>query len=276
MNTVNGWVMLVIPAIATEDAAYQIGPGERDAYHRRAGEVLLPDREPREVLDATRVGIGSMNFAAQYQQDPVPPGGNVIQNAWLRSYESEPEKFHMIVSSWDLASTLGEDSSYSVGQLWGVSDGKFYLLDVVRDRLEAPALRHRMIETVRDWEADANLVEATELGRTLVQDIRRTTDVPLLPVRPKGDKVARLLAQSARFEAGQIYLPEHAPWLAAYMSELLAFPYGRYDDQVDATSQALNYLTAKLARTRDRPRRDLNRRDNIRVDFIGKRNEGGS
>lgn len=47
--------------------------------------------------------------------------------------------------------------------------------------------------------------------------------------------MARLLAQSARFEAGQIYRPEQAPWLDAYMNELLAFPYGRYDDEIDAT-----------------------------------------
>jgi predicted phage terminase large subunit-like protein len=56
--------------------------------------------------------------------------------------------------------------------------------------------------------------------------------------RSRFDKTARLLAQAARFEAGQVHLPREAPWLGAYLSELLAFPTGRNDDQVDATAQA--------------------------------------
>ena len=62
-----------------------------------------------------------------------------------------------------------------------------------------------------------------------------------------------MLAQSARFEAGQVYVPQDAPWLAGWMSELLAFPTGRHDDQVDSTSQALDYLSQhSFARQQDR------------------------
>jgi phage terminase large subunit-like protein len=64
-----------------------------------------------------------------------------------------------------------------------------------------------------------------------------------------------LLAQAARFEAGQVYLPREAVWLGAYLSELLAFPAGRNDDQVDATSQALKYLTARTPIIRERPQK---------------------
>ena len=71
------WNVLSIPAIATEPVSYQIGPEPGDAFNRQAGEVLHPEREPLDVLEATRRAIGSLTFAAQYQQDPVPPGGNV-------------------------------------------------------------------------------------------------------------------------------------------------------------------------------------------------------
>ena len=64
---------------------------------------------------------------------------------------------------------------------------------------------------------------------------------------PRYDKQARLLAHSARFEAGDVLLPREAPWLAPYISELLAFPHGRHDDQVDSTSQALDYLWRRLS-----------------------------
>ena len=73
----------------------------------------------------------------------------------------------------------------------------------------------------------------------------------LNPVR--FSKEARFLAQSARFEAGQVYLPRVASWLPAYESELLAFPTGRHDDQVDSTSQALHWLTARTPVRRERP-----------------------
>jgi predicted phage terminase large subunit-like protein len=75
--------------------------------------------------------------------------------------------------------------------------------------------------------------------------------------------MARLLAQAARFEAGQVYLPCEAQWLAHYLSELLAFPTGRNDDQVDSTSQALKYLTARTPVVQERPLR-LERPQRIR------------
>ena len=61
------------------------------------------------------------------------------------------------------------------------------------------------------------------------------------------EKVARLLAQAPMFEAGQVLLPREAPWLGTYLAELLAFPNGKHDDQVDSTSQALNWLSKKIA-----------------------------
>ena len=69
--------------------------------------------------------------------------------------------------------------------------------------------------------------------------------------RPRFDKQARFLAQSARFEAGQVFVPQDAPWLAGWMSELLAFPNGRHDDQVDSTSQALDLAQHSFARQQD-------------------------
>ena len=262
------WTKLIIPAIASEDADYPTGPDPHDVHHRRTGEVLLPDREPREVLEAMRVAIGSMTFAAQYQQDPVPADGNVIKRDWLCYLEELPDTFERTISSWDLASTLDERSSYSVGQHWGVLGTRYYLLDVIRRRLEAPALRQLIMDTLADWEPDANLVEETELGRSLVQDLRRTERAPLVLRRPKIDKQARLLAQSARFEARQVILPQSASWLADYTRELLAFPFGKNDDQVDATSQALDYLTAKAARAGPIVRRDITRRSIVRRDVV--------
>jgi len=266
MSERENWDCLVIPAIAPEDQTYRIGPRDDDLYRRKTGEVLLLEREPRAVLDEMRVAIGSMNFSAQYQQDPVPSGGNVIKREWLRYFATEPERFDRLVCSWDTASTVKETSSYSVGMLWGAIGTDYYLLEILRGRWETPALRRKIIECERAWKPHATLIEDTELGRSLQQDIYAGDRLHLLRRRPRYGKEARLLAQSARFEAGQVHIAENQDWTADYVSELLAFPYGRNDDQVDATSQALDYLTARAARAGPLVRRNITRRNVERRD----------
>ncbi|WP_407666747.1 phage terminase large subunit [Microvirga roseola] len=89
------------------------------------------------------------------------------------------------------------------------------------------------------------MIEDTDIGRAITQDLRRSGEWKAILRKPRFDKEARFLAQSARFESGQVHVPQDAPWLASWLEELLAFPNGRHDDQVDSTSQALDYLTAR-------------------------------
>ena len=252
------WERVIIPAIARTPERYSLGRG---AFHDRAAdEVLHAEREPREALDEMRRAMGSMHFAAQYMQDPVPPDGNLLHRAWLSYFKEEPESYEVLVATWDTASTLGETSSYSVGMLWGSVGPDYYLLDVVRGRFEMPELRRKMIACHAEWQPDTTLIEDTELGRSLQQDLRRTERWPILLRKPKYDKKARLLAQLARFENGHVHLPEEAPWLDTYVKELLAFPYGKHNDQVDATSQVLDYFTSLLPRQGPIVRRNMTRK----------------
>lgn len=261
LRTEEGWAVLSLPAIATEDHEYRLSDDPEDVYVRPAGEVLHAEREPLEILEGIRRTQGSLTFSAQYQQAPIPPGGNVIKREWIRTYDARPVRFDRVVVSWDTASTLSESSDWSVGAVWGAVGLDYYLLDVVRERLEAPELRRAIVRVHEQHRADATLIEDTELGRAIGQDLRRTGALRPIPVRPRFDKECRLQAQAARFEAGQVYLPREAPWLAAYLNELLAFPAGRHDDQVDATSQALEWLTGRSVRSRPIVRRDMVRRE---------------
>ena len=61
-------------------------------------------------------------------------------------------------------------------------------------------------------------------------------------VKPEGSKVDRMAAQSAKIEAGHVFLPRSAAWLGEFLTELLSFPNGRHDDQVDSVSQFLRWL----------------------------------
>ena len=263
------WEVVSIPAIATEDKILRLSDAPGDIYFRPAGEVLHEEREPMHVLEEIRRAQGSLNFSAQYQQAPVPPGGNVIRRDWLRYYTTQPTQFDRIIASWDTASTLSETSDWSVGTVWGAAGLDFYLLDVFRQRLESPELRRAIIDLHTRYHAAATLIEETELGRALAQDLYRTGHLRAITLHPERDKLARLLAQAARFEAGQVHVPENAPWLATYLNELLGFPNTPHDDQVDSTSQALNWLTARTPVNRPIVRQDPRRRDIVRRDIHG-------
>lgn len=241
------WEVARIPAIETADGSYRLGPLPGEVYRRHAGELIDPRREDQAVLEQLRRTLGSMNFAAQYQQDPVPPDGNAIRREWLRYYDTAP-RLDLVMVSWDTASTLGEASDYSVGTVWGLKGSEIYLLDVIRGRFEVPQLRRQIEATTQRYAAHAVLIEETDIGRAIAQEMRLTGAVRPILWQPRFDKEARLLAQAPKFEAGQVLLPRDAPWLAEYVSELLAFPNGAHDDQVDSTSQALHWLSGAIAR----------------------------
>jgi hypothetical protein len=112
------WGLAAIPAIETEPRRYRLGSDPDDVHLREIGEVIDPRREDAAVLDQLQRTLGSMGFAAQYQQDPVPPDGNAIHRDWLRYYDTAPNRFDLVMVSWDTASTLGEASDYSVGTVW--------------------------------------------------------------------------------------------------------------------------------------------------------------
>jgi len=258
------WEVVSLPAIATQDTEHRLSDYPLRVHHRRSGDLLHPAREPREVVEQIRRAQGSLTFQAQYQQEPVPPGGNVIRRDWLCFFDEQPEEFDTIIMSWDTASTLSETSDYSVGTVWGTIGLDYYLLHVERVKMEVPDLRRLIVRLSQEWGVEQTLIENTELGRAIAQDLHHTGEMRALLRRPERDKETRLLAQAARFEARQVHLPRQAPWLGEYMSELLAFPNCTHDDQVDSTSQALAYLTARQPRTREIVRRDPRRRDIIR------------
>jgi predicted phage terminase large subunit-like protein len=82
------------------------------------------------------------------------------------------------------------------------------------------------------------LVENTGAGIGLVQELQSSV-AGIIAVKPEGDKASRMAIVSAKFEAGQVLLPEQAAWLPDLEAELFVFPGGRYDDQCDSSSQAL-------------------------------------
>jgi predicted phage terminase large subunit-like protein len=239
------WAQLGLPAVAEVEQTVALGPDEN--YTRKVGEVLHEAREPKEVLDQLKVTLGSFNFSAQYQQCPIPLEGEIIHWEWFRFYDELPRRVagDRIVQSWDTASKAEEISDYSVGTTWLIQGNDYYLLDVLRKRLTYPDLKRRIIDHACRFSVNEIVIEDKGSGTALIQDLgsENITGVPYpIAFMPETDKVTRMHAQSAKIEAGHVYLPLRAEWLEDFRTELLQFPKGRYDDQVDSLSQFLNWV----------------------------------
>lgn len=81
----------------------------------------------------------------------------------------------------------------------------------------------------------------------MIQELKRDTRLPILAIKVDSDKVSRAYAVTPSIETGRVFLPESAPWLADYIDSLASFPNAAHDDDVDSTTQALNYLIGRGA-----------------------------
>jgi predicted phage terminase large subunit-like protein len=244
----SGWVHLDLPAITEE--AQSIPVGDNTFHHRAFGDVLHPEREPMEILEKIKAEMGGMAFSAQYQQRPVPTEGNLVKWDWFRTYAHPPahNADGRIVQSWDTASKAGELNDYSVCTTWLKKGRDYYLLDVLRERLEYPFLRKRVIDMKRRHGAKVVLIEDKGSGTQLIQDLKRGKDVRPIAIEADADKVTRMSNQSAKIEAGQVWLPERAAWLETFKAEMLAFPNSKFDDQVDSVSQFIWWAEDRVRR----------------------------
>jgi len=250
---------LNLPAIATRDEIIALTRGRQHA--RRIGDLLNPQRESQEVLDSLRAEMGSRTFEAQYQQNPVPTEGDYIRREKVQFYDEAPprERLEKVVISWDTASSSDPRADYTVGTVWGHDGSAWLLLDVIRARLTYPDLLPRVRALRGHWQADKILIEKACVGHVLFQDLMRDmrglsdrryrSDCAPIAIRPDGPKEERFFTSVERLYSGFAKLPRDAPWLEDLKRELMAFPDGRHDDQVDSISQFLNWAVGRGGRT---------------------------
>jgi predicted phage terminase large subunit-like protein len=248
-KNLNSWDVLSMAAIAETEERYEIRPGR--FFERKAGEALHPEREPIFVLDRIKAEQSSFVFSAQYQQKPLPLEGEILKWEWFPRYEVEPSKSgnDEIVQSWDTASKVGDFNDYSVCTTWLIKDKKYYLLDVYRERLIYPELKRAIIAMAERFRPNAILIEDKASGTGLIQDIRADRNAnarALIAIEPEGDKRQRAAAQSAVIEAGEVFLPRNAAWLDGFKSEIVQFPNGRHDDQIDSMTQCLKWVRTRV------------------------------
>lgn len=236
-----GWTHLCLPAVAMRHEHFDFG---RISRLRAPGELLHPARENHELIHRAKLDLGTAAFAAQYQQQPLPDESAMLKRAWLKRYTMRPLGENIrITQSWDTGVKVAQENDPSVCITFAESSGQHFVLDVDVGRYEYPVLRQRVIDLASTWRPHAILIEDAASGQGLVQELRAR--LPIIAQRPHTDKITRFSSVVAMIEAGQLWLPDDAVWLADFESELLTFPKGRHDDQVDALTQYLQWMRQK-------------------------------
>jgi predicted phage terminase large subunit-like protein len=243
-----GWDRLVLPAIAPRDTLIKLGPRR---FVWRMGEPLQK-REGLDSLERTKKDMTPQGFNAQFLQEPLPEKGNMLNPDWLKRYEQAPvrQPDDQIIQSWDTALKPSETCDYSVGLMFLVRNKvEYYLIDVVRKRLNFTDLCNEVEVQATKHSPTAILIEEQGAGTPLIAEMKKRGLSTVIGRRPTKDKRTRMDGQTPKLQAGCLILPKAASWLDEFLTEYLAFPGGKFDDQIDALSQFLDYRTEVEART---------------------------
>lgn len=258
LETGTGYDHLCIPSIFdSENQKPPTSIGWKDP-RKKLGELICPERFDNDYYLDRKTRMGSYAYAGQFQQRPEPAEGGIIKRAWINYYDAVPamEEFDIVIQSWDAAFKDSANSSYVVGQTWGRRYGsQFYLLDQVRDRMEFTQAYEAVLAARAKWPAvSAVLIEDKANGPAIISALR--AHVPgIIPVNPQGGKDVRCQAVAPLWEAGNVFVPSAglAAWTNDFVAETTSFPSAKNDDQVDAMTQALVWLSQSATVRRNRP-----------------------
>ncbi|HJD60457.1 MAG TPA: phage terminase large subunit [Rickettsia endosymbiont of Omalisus fontisbellaquei] len=244
LNNGNLWHHLKIPAISIQDYSFKLTTNNRDKeYQYLSGEVLDSYKEPSDCLAKLEQEIGSYNYNAQYLQEPIAQGASLLNMEDISFYESLPEKFDYFIQSWDTAIKISEDSDYSVCTIWGILDQRYYLISLVRKKINYPELKNLTEKLANEYKPRFILIEDKASGQQLIQDIGFLGDnIRVIGIKPRLDKVTRFASVVPLFQSGSVLIPKQS---SIILKELLNFPHIKNDDIVDSVSQFLNFMKDK-------------------------------
>jgi predicted phage terminase large subunit-like protein len=224
------WEVVSLPAIAEQG----------DPLGRRAGDPLWPEWEDQAALDRKRRTVGPRDWSALYQQRPAPEEGDYFKTEWLRPYDKPPARETLRIYGGSDYAVTADGGDYTVHAVVGVDpEGRMYLLDLWRKQASSDVWIESFCDLVREWKPTEWGEEQGQIragvGPFLDRRMReRSAYVYRRQFPTRGDKAVRAQSIRGRMALDGLYVPHTASWYPDLRSELLSFPAGKHDDQVDA------------------------------------------
>lgn len=223
------------------------------------GELLFPARYNKDAVERLKKDLRTpYNISAQLQQNPIPEEGLLIAEADFSYFDFRPRDIEKAVISWD--TNLGKeikdslDYSYTCGVVILESNEKYYIDYVVRTQEDFHKQLQIVSNVIHKFKniINVHLLENKSSSFALESMLKKAfPDIKFILINPKeigGDKISRLNLCLDLFKDKKIYIPSenyvtiNTNWVEDFKKELLRFPYGANDDQVDALTQGLIWL----------------------------------
>ena len=219
---------------------------------------------PLEELDIAKKEIGSFLFSQEYEAQFVEQTGGLFKPEWFKYYKKsvyedydakgylESKVMYLfdnkqvnhndlrIITTVDLATSTKESADYTVVCTIGVDKNQnIFVLDLVRQKLEAPDVLKLLEVVYEKWLPSLIGVESAGYQLSFIQMAKRQTALPIVKLKADKDKFSRALPLSAKMESGIVYYPVDSMWYSDLEKEMLQFPAGEHDDQVDALAYGI-------------------------------------
>ena len=247
-----------------------------DPLGRKTGEFLNA-RIPQNEVPKPGVDIGKTEYSALYQQNPTPLSGNMFKRDDWRFYNLEELMevgLKPIFTTVDTAFKTQSENDWSVAATWGLFQGRAYLMDVWRERVEFAQLVVKLHEVYRKWRVPL-IIEDRASGQSAIQVMSAgpeydTKDdrvealkkmfnlgnnpIPIMPFKIPRYSTDISLAQAATpyVQSHVVLLPKGAAWVDDFVDEHARFPSGAHNDQVRTTSMAVPRLFAIVEQDQQR------------------------
>lgn len=243
-----GYESLVLPMEYEKDRILVSTIGFKDP-RTEEGELLFPERFPREVVDRDKKIMGSHAAAGQFQQRPTPREGGMFKRPWFEIVPAAPSDVDW-VRGWDLAATEAGtkvNPAYSAGVKVGRcrSSGVFYIAHAIRGQLSSARVEEMMV-TMAGIDGKNTTVDIPQdpgqAGKSQVRYLVSALAGYVVKFSPEsGSKEQRAMPMASQAEAGNVKMVK-GDWNEDFLAEAETFPNGNFKDQIDAASRAFNRL----------------------------------
>lgn len=218
------------------------------------GQVLLPSQYTKERIEELK--MDNTNFLAQYQQEPIINGGNIIKSEWFVKTPIIPNSFDFVYMTCDTAFSTKTSADNSVFLLNGIKNKEIYLLDCKVGKWGMPDLKRNLLDCYnfakdKYHNFSTIYIENKASGQSLIQELQDfglPVDGILPTVKGKldtkeytADKYTRLMEVISDLSNGYVKIPIASNWQNEFLEECETFTGvdDTHDDRVDTLIYAL-------------------------------------